>query len=153
MATFEALALVTNSGKARMAELIASGKSFAVDRFVVGDQGHDDTDNTIAITPDPAKSGCYCAPESITVVGGCLYEGLISSVSFASTTCPVFTVELAKGQATGVVSSICLLGTVVYSPIANDPELGTQFLFAITNFPIKVKIPLERFVYNISVQF
>ena len=152
MATFEALAVVTNSGKARMAELIASGKSFMVDRFVVGDQGHDDTDNTIALTPDPARTGCYCAPESITVSGGCLFEGLIADTTFTSTTCPVFTVVLAKGQATGVISSVCLLGTVVYSPTPNDPEVGQQFLFAIANFPIKVKIPNERFEYKISIQ-
>ena len=126
MATFEALAVVTNSGKARMAELIASGKSFMVDRFVVGDQGHDETDNTIALTPDPARTGCYCAPESITVSGGCLFEGLISNTTFTSTTCPVFQVVLAKGQATGVISSVCLLGTVVYSPTANARKNSSE---------------------------
>jgi hypothetical protein len=152
MAVFEALAVVTNSGKARMAELLASGKSFAVDRFVVGDQGHDTSDNTIALTPDPARSGCYCAPEGITVSEGCNYEGLITSIAFNSTTCPVFKVILAKNQATGVISSICLLGTIVYSPIPNDPEIGTQFLYAIANLPYKVKIPQERFEYNISIQ-
>ena len=152
MSTFEALAIVTNSGKARMAQLIAEGKAFKVDRFVIGDQGHDPTDNTIALTPDPARTGCYCSPEGNTVAGGCVYEGLIYSTSFNSSTCPVFKIILAKGQATGVVSSVCLLGTIVYSPTPNDPEIGTQFLYAIANFPIKVKIPNERFEYNVSIQ-
>lgn len=152
MANFEALALITNSGKARMAQLIASGKAFKVERFVVGDQGHDPLDPTIALTPDPAKEGCYCAPESLTVAGGCSYEGLITSVSFNSTTCPVFNIVLAKGQATGVVTSICLLGTVVYSPILNDPEVGTRFSFAVANFPYRIKIPGERYEYNIAIQ-
>jgi hypothetical protein len=150
---FEALALVTDSGKARMAQLIATGKSFKVERFVIGDQGHDPLDPTIALTPDPSKAGCYCSPESLTVAEGCSYEGLIVGVSFNSTTCPVFKIVLSPGQATGVISSLCLLGTVVYSPIVNDPEVGTRFSFAVTNFPYKVKIPAERYEYNISVQF
>jgi hypothetical protein len=152
MATFEALALVTDSGKARIAQLTATGKAFKVDRFVIGANGHDPIDNTIAITPDPSRTDCYCSPAAITVASGCIFEGLISSVTYTSQSCPVYQVELAKGQATGIVSSVCLLGTIVYSPTPNDPELGTRFLFAITNLPIKVKLPQERFVYNISVQ-
>lgn len=135
-----------------MAQLIASGKSFQVDRFVVGDQGHDPIDLTIALTPDPAKAGCYCSPESITQAGGCTYEGLIANIYFNSTTCPVFNIVIAKGQATGIVTSICLLGTVVYSPILNDPELGTRFSFAVVNFPYKIKTPSDRYEYNISIQ-
>ena len=153
MAAFEALAIVTDLGKSRMAQLIAAGKSFKVDRFVVGDQGHDPLDPSIAITPDPGKAGCYCSPESITVAGGCSYEGLINAVNFNSTTCPVFNIVLEKGQATGVVTSICLVGTVMYSPIPNDPVVGTRFSFAVTNFPYKVKVAAERYEFNISVQF
>ena len=135
-----------------MAQLIASGKSFQVDRFVVGDQGHDPIDLTIALIPDPAKAGCYCSPESLTVASGCSYEGLITNISFNSTTCPIFNIVLAKGQATGVVTSICLVGTVVYSPIPNDPELGTRFSFAVANFPYNIKIPGARYEYNLSIQ-
>lgn len=131
---------------------MATGKSFKIDRFVIGDQGHDPIDNTIATTPDPAKAGCYCSPEAITVSGGCVYEGLINNIIFSSATCPVFNIILPKGQATGVVSSICLLGTIVYSPVVGDPEVGTRFLFATANFPIKVKVPNEKFEYNVSVQ-
>lgn len=150
---YEALALISNTGRAKMGQLIATGKSFVVNRFVVGDQGHDSADPTIATTPDAAKTGCYCSPESITVAGGCVYEGLISNISYVNATCPVFTVELAEGQATGVVSSICLIGTVVYSPIPGDPEVGTNFLFAVTNFPMRTKIPGAKWTWDISVQF
>jgi hypothetical protein len=153
MANFEAIAIVTNSGKARIANLLATGKSFVIDRFVVGDQGHDPIDNTIALTPDPARSGCYCSSESITVVGGCKYEGLVSDVTFNNSTCPVFHLEIEPGVATGTISSVCLIGTIVYSPTVGDPEIGTQFLFAIANFPIKVKTPQERFDYTLAVQF
>ena len=153
MANFEALGIMTDEGRARLAEMIATGKSFKVDRYVVGDQGHDSTDPTLAITPDPSRTGCYCSSESITVSGGCVFEDLIDGVSYASSTCPIFEVVLEKGEATGVVSSICLLGTITYSPNPLDPEIGTQFLFAIVNFPLKTKIPEEKYTYNISVQY
>jgi hypothetical protein len=152
MATFEALALITNSGKARMAQLLADGKAFKIDRFVVGNQGHDPLDLTLALTPDPTKAGCYCSPESLTVLGGCSFEGLIDTITFNNTTCPVFKIILNPGQATGVVTSICLLGTIVYSPIPNDPELNTRFSFAVANFPYKIKIPSEKYEYNLSIQ-
>jgi len=153
MSNYEGLALISNAGRAKMSELIATGASFVVDRFVVGDQGHDTSDPTIATTPDAAKAGCYCSPESITVAGGCVYEGLISSVSYENATCPVFTIHLAPGQATGVVSSICLIGTVVYSPVPGDPAVGTHFLFATANMPMKVKVPGSDWSWDISVQF
>lgn len=157
MPTIEALALVTNQGKARIAEMLATGKSFVVDSFVIGANGHDAVDPTLALTPDPTRTGCYCGPigsplESISTAGGCSFADMIDGVSFASATCPVFTCSVENGEATGAVSSLCLLGTVVYSPTPGDPEVGTQFLFAIANFPLKFKTPTERFVYDVYVQ-
>jgi len=157
MPTIEALALVTNQGKARIAEMLATGKSFVVDTFVIGANGHDPADPTLAITPDPARTGCYCGPlgapvEAITVGGGCSLVDTIDSVSFASFSCPVFTASVEPGEATGAVSSLCLLGTIVYSPIPGDPEIGLKFLFAIANFPLKFKTPTDRFVYEVFVQ-
>ena len=157
MPTIEALALVTNQGKARIAEMLATGKSFVVDTFVVGSNGHDPGDPTLAITPDPARTGCYCGPlgapvESITVTGGCALLDAIDAVSFASLSCPVFTASVEPGEATGAVSSLCLLGTVIFSPTPGDPEIGVQFLFAIANFPLKYKTPTDRFVYEVFVQ-
>lgn len=157
MPTIDALALVTNQGKARMAEHLATGKSFVVDTFVIGSNGHDPADPTLAVTPDPARTGCYCGPvgvpaEAISVSGGCALVDTIDGVSFASFSCPVFTASVEAGEATGAVSSVCLLGTIVYSPIPGDPEIGLKFLFAIANFPLKYKIPSDRFVYEIFVQ-
>lgn len=157
MPSIEALALVTNQGKARIAEMLATGKSFVVDTFVVGAAGHDPSDPTLALTPDPTRTGCYCGSaatpiEAITTAGGCAFVDTVDSVSFASLSCPVFEAIVAPGEATGAVSSLCLLGTIVYSPIIGDPEVGTQFLFAIANFPLKFKIPADNFVYEVFVQ-
>lgn len=157
MPSIEALALVTNQGKARIAEMLATGKSFQVDHFVIGANGHDSSDPTLAVTPDPARTGCYCGPpgspvESLTTAGGCSLLDVIDGVSYASFSCPVFTCSVEPGEATGAVSSLCLLGTVVYSPIPGDPEVGVRFLFAIANFPLKYKTPTDRFVYEVLVQ-
>lgn len=157
MPSIEALALVTNQGKARIAEMLATGKSFVVDHFVIGANGHDPADPTLAITPDPSRTGCYCGPvgapvESLTTAGGCSLLDVIDGVSFASLSCPVFTAIVQPGEATGAVSSLCLLGTVVYSPIPGDPEIGVRFLFAIANFPLKFKTPTDRFQYEVLVQ-
>jgi len=155
MPTIEALALVTNQGKARIADMLATGKSFVVDTFVVGSNGHDPIDPSFALTPDPARTGCYCGPlgapvEAITTAGGCSYAGTVSSVSFASPTCPVYHVEILPGDATGAVSSLCLLGRIVYP--SGDPEIGTTFLFAVANFPLKFKAASDRFVYDVFIQ-
>tara|TARA_R100001132_G_C3273017_1_gene95042 strand:- start:1435 stop:1911 length:477 start_codon:yes stop_codon:yes gene_type:complete len=157
MPTVEALALVTNQGKARIAEMLATGKSFVVDSFVLGSNGHSPADPTLALTPDPTRTGCYCGPvgsvvEAITTVGGCSFADSVDSVSFASLSCPVFTCTAGAGEATGAVSSLCLIGTVVYSPTIGDPEIGTQFLFAIANFPLKFKTPTDTFEYEVFVQ-
>tara|TARA_R100000656_G_scaffold104176_1_gene76149 strand:+ start:174720 stop:175196 length:477 start_codon:yes stop_codon:yes gene_type:complete len=157
MPTIEAVALVTNQGKARIGEMLASGKSFVVDSFVIGANGHDPVDPTLALSPDPGRTGCYCGPEgspieSITTTGGCSLVDAVDTVGFASFSCPVYTCAVEAGEATGAVSSLCLLGTVVYSPVAGDPEIGTQFLFAIANFPLKYKAAGDRFVYEVFVQ-
>ena len=150
MATYESLCVVTNNGKARIATLLASGKSFKIDKFVIGDKGHDPVNPIFAITPDPARTGCYCTAEGIEIIDGCIFTGTIPEPSFASATCPIFTVTLEKGEATGVISSVCLLGTVVYP--TSDPEYGESFLFAIANFPMRVKLPQERYVYDLTIQ-
>jgi hypothetical protein len=143
MATFESLCVVTNEGKARIAQMLADGKSFKVDSFVIGDKGHDPVNPMFALTPDPSRTGCYCTTEGIDIVSGCIFTGSVPD--------PSFTVTLEKGEATGVISSICLLGTIVYP--TTDPEYGEQFLFAIANFPMRVKLPQERYVYDLTIQF
>ena len=154
MPTIEALALVTNQGSARLAEVLASGKSFRVDHFVLGSNGHTVADPSLAISPDPTRTGCYCGPlgadiESISTAGGCSFYGPVDEVTFASPTCPVFRCVADPGDATGAVSSLCLLGTIVYSPVPGDPEVGTQFLFAITFFPLKFRTPLYTLEHEV----
>lgn len=138
------LALLTNQGKARIADLISTGKAFKLTDFRLGDGGYDLSDNTLPITPDPASTDVYGTP------GGVLTKP-ISMVSLASPTCPVFQCIALAGEGTGPVGSLGLLGTIVYSPIPGDPELGLKFLFALATFPIRVKIPLEVYTFQTGI--
>ena len=134
-----------------MINSLITGKSFVVDRFVVGDAGHDPLDPTLAITPDPSRDGCYCSVPAIDVAGGCIFADVVDEV-IESATCPVFRCILGPGEATGVVTSICLIATIVYSPDPLDPEIGTQFCFAIANYPFRAKAPGDTFEFEIGIQ-
>lgn len=138
------LALVTNQGKARIADMLATGKSYKIDIFRLGDGGYDLNDNTLPITPDPSAVDVYGTP------GGVLTKP-INMVSLASPTCPVVQCIALAGEGTGPIGSLGLLGTIVYSPIPGDPELGLKFLFALATMPIKVKVPLEVFTFNVGI--
>lgn len=138
------LALVTTSGKTRIADMLATGKSFRVGYFRLGDGGYDLLDPTLPITPDPSATDVYGTP------GGVLTK-VIQSVGLQSPTCPVFTCVAAAGEGTGPIGSIGLLGEIVYSPIPGDPEIGLKFLFALATMPLRVKVPLEVFTFNVGI--
>lgn len=146
------LAVVTNNGRARIIDMLRTGKSFVVDRFVVGDSGHDPSDPTLPITPDPSRDGCYCSVPAIDVAGGCIFGDVVDNVLLGTNGCPIFQCNLLPGEATGVVSSVCLIGTIVWSPDPLDPDLGTQFAFAIVNYPFRAKGPLDTFEFEIGIQ-
>jgi len=142
----EVLALVTNEGKSRIAEMLAIGKSFKVDTFRLGDGGFDPNDPTIALTPDPNATDVYGTP------GGVLTKD-IDSVTFQTPTCPVFVCIAEKGEGTGPIGSLALMGTIVYSPIPGDPEIGLKFVFAISTRPMVIKTTADRFVFNVGILF
>lgn len=141
--SFDTRAVVTEEGERRRAEAIASGKSFKVVAFGLGNQGHDPNDPRIAISPDPATktlAGMFFGPKPI------------SGVSYANDFCPVFECYLDYGEAVAQFSSIALFATIVYSEIPNDPELNTTFIYAIAHFARKTKTDLEQRTIRIGVQ-
>jgi hypothetical protein len=126
----ESLAIITNEAKRRTAEMWATGKSFIVDSFKLSAGGHDPTDPTVPLAPDP----------SATTMPGTPFLGpkLISSVELIADFCPRFICPVDEGEVSGSVSSVGLFGRIVYSPIVGDPELGDVFLFAVHNRPLLV---------------
>lgn len=125
---YEALALITNEGKRRTAEMWATGKAFQVKYFSISAGGHNPSDPTTALAVDP----------SATTMPGTVKFGpeAIDSIEWASDNCPVFVCTIEQGELYGEVSSVGLYGEIVYPP--GDPELGATFLFAVYNRPIVI---------------
>ena len=141
---FAVIATITNVGRQRMAQALATGKSFAVDKFSLGQGGHDALDPSIALTPDPTAVTCPS-----TVFG----PKAVTSSSLVSPFCPEFVCDLSESEAVSPLSNICMIGTIVYSPVPGDPELGTEFLFAQGNFPLRVKLDTELLTFTVTIQF
>jgi hypothetical protein len=141
---FSVIASITDLGRQRLATSIMTGKSFQIDQFSVGQGGHDTSDPATALTPDPAATACP------SVVFG---PEPIDSASLVSQFCPEFICRLDPDEAISPLSNICLLGTVIFSPIVGDPDVGTSFLFAVGNFPLRVKTDVESIEFRVAVQF
>jgi hypothetical protein len=77
----------------------------------------------------------------------------IDAATLISQFCPEFTCRLAPNEAIASLSNICLIGTVIYSPLPGDPDVGTQFLFAIGNFPLRVKTDVESIEMRVTISF
>jgi hypothetical protein len=141
---FSVIATLTDLGRQKMASGLITGKSFEIDQFSVGAGGHDPLDPATALTPDPAVTSC---PD--VVFGPEPVDAAVLLTQF----CPEFTCRLNPNEAIASLSNICLLGTFVYSPILDDPDVGTTFLFAVGNFPLRVKTDIESLEFRVIVQF
>jgi len=138
---FSVIAAITDVGRQRLAQMLISGKSFVVNQFSVGSGGHDPLDPETALTPDTSATNCP------SVVFG---PETIDSSSLATSYCPQFTCILEESEAISALSNICLLGEIIYP--TTDPDYGTTFLFAIGNFPLKVKTGSDTFEFRVKVQ-
>ena len=142
--SFSVIATVTDIGRQKLASSLITGKSFQIDQFSVGGGGHDPLDPATALTPDPTVTACpdlVFGPEPI------------DAATLVSQFCPEFTCRLEPSEAIAPLSNICLLGTFIFSPLEGDPEVGTSFLFALANFPLRVKTDVESLEFRITVQF
>lgn len=138
------LAAITDRGRAAFADLTVNGTSFIVNQFEVGSGGHDVGNPIIALTPDtslPELPSLTFGPEPIDASS--LPDDLFT---------PVFLCILQQNEAVGELSNISLRATIVDAPA--DPTLvGTTFLFAIGNFPLRVKVDTEVIEFTVSILF
>jgi hypothetical protein len=138
------LAAVTDRGRAAFADLTINGTSFVVNLFEVGSGGHDVGNPIVALTPDTSLQTL----PSITFGPEPIDEAALPSDLFT----PTFSCVLQQSEAVGEVSNIGLLATYVEAPA--NPELeGTTFLFALGNFPLRVKVDTEVVTFSVSVIF
>jgi hypothetical protein len=142
---FNIIATVTDQGRQRIAEQLKTGKAFAISKFTVSDGGHSVGDPTVALAPNPAAITCPLNTYSYGPIA-------INAATLVSAFCPQFTCVLTTGEANAPLSSLCLIATIVYSPVLDDPDIGEDFLFAIGNYPLKVKTGSDTFTYNCLIQ-
>lgn len=147
----ELIATESNDAKAWAAKARAYGYGWKVTKFVTGSFGHDPENPRLPLKPDPSRSGCYCGADALTTVDGCLFSDFIDEVSFQTPYCPVYTCILGSGESIGVVSSLCLIAEIVYSPIPGDPVVGTEYLYATVNMPYRPKIAGETLQFDVFV--
>lgn len=143
------IAALTETGRNRIADMTVSGRGFQIVQFVVGSGGHDPSDPTVALSPDPTDTSLpdqTFGPKALVQTNP-PYSGVLITPF-----CPEFTGLLDYTDANGEVSNFGLIGVINYSPIPDDPLVGTYFLFAVGNTPLKVKTDADQFVLNITLQ-
>jgi len=145
---YEIICVVTNTAKTRFAQMLETGKSFVVGEFSVGSGGHDPLNPHVALTPDPSAVACVSV---VFPAAGPPYES-IDAIAFITDYCPEFSCIVNPGEATGYVSNICLWAEIVYNGTDPIDEIGTRFLFAIGNMPLKIKTASDTFTFRIAVQ-
>ena len=140
------LAAITDQGRAAFADLTVNGTSFTVGHFEVGNGGHDPGNPIVALTPDTSLGDLprvTFGPEPVD-------EASLPDDLFT----PEFDCFLQQNEAVGELSNIGLIATY------NDTDaneiagvVGNTFLFAIGNFPLRVKVDTEIVEFTVSVIF
>jgi hypothetical protein len=139
------ISAITDTGRFQMAEAIRIGRSFVVNKFSVSDAGHSLVDPNTALAPDPTVTTIPVRTFSYT-------DRPINASVLVSAFCPQFTCVVAPGEGNGPISTLALIATVLFSPVLDDPDVGKSFLFALGNFPLRVKVPQDSWTFNALVQ-
>jgi hypothetical protein len=137
---------LTTRGRELEAQQLLYGYGFRVDYFVLGAGGHDPGNPTIALPLDTDVTelpGQFFGPEPIDV------KELVTA------TCPRFICIAQPGEAVGGISNLGLIATVLSVPSGSPvdaPAVGSTFLYAICNFPLRYKVSASRETFTISVK-
>jgi len=142
---FSVKATMTDQARQRIINGFITGESYQITKFSVGDGGHSQNDPTVALAPDPGAVTC----PSYTYTYGPL---AINSAALISLFCAQIVCVLTTGQANAPLSSICIWATKITGNSLDDPEVGQDFLFAVGNFPLKVKTSGDEFEIDVLLQ-
>lgn len=138
------VASITDTARSNFANMLAEGRAFTITDFVTGEGGHDPGDPAVALTPDPTV---------LTLPQQTFGPKAMSDKELISPFCVEYTANLEPLEAVGPLSNVGLIATFTFSPIPGDPLLGTQFLFAVGNFPLQIKTDSESKEITIQVQY
>lgn len=148
----EVYGLVTNIGRRYMSASLMSSFNFTVTDYAVGDQGHDQNNPRISLTPNLNQ---------VAYNGGFpLLHGPapLDLTELVAPHCSRYTFTMQRGQVVGEWSQINLIATVISSPGSLPdgmtlPGVGEQFLFAIVNRPLVIQADIDEPTYAITVRF
>lgn len=138
------IASTTDKGRSALADLLQSGVAFTITDFVTGGGGHDSGDPQVALTPDP---------ELTELSGQTFGPKLLTDKILVTPYCTKYVCDLDFLEAVGSLSNVGLIATYTYSPLLNDPIVGTSFLFAIGNSPLIVKTDSEQRTISVEIEF
>lgn len=137
------VATITDTARTAFATMLESGIAFTITDFVTGNKGHDQADPAIALSPNPADT---------TLPGQTFGPKTITSKSLISPFCVEYIADLEDIEAVGELSNLGLQATYTFDPTPAG-LVGQTFLFAISNFPLRVKTDAETITFAITVQF
>ena len=137
---------LTTGGRRMEAQQTLYGYGFRVDYFVVGSGGHDPGNPTVALPLDTDVD---------TLPGQFFGSEPVDSALLLNPTCPQWTCVLQPGEAVGGISNLGLIATVLYVPPGSPvdaPVVGSTFLYAVTNFPLRFKLSSSRESFYVSLK-
>lgn len=138
------IATITDIARTKFAGMLSTGQAFTITDFVTGSGGHDPSDPAVALTPDPSSTSLPL--QSFGPVA-------ITASTLITPFCVQYQADQQPTDAVGALSNIGLIATVTYSPIPNDPTVGTTFLFCVANFPLQIKTDSQGNTFLIQVNF
>lgn len=143
------IAALTEIGRNRIADMGISGRGFQIVKFVVGSGGHDPGDPFVALSPDPGVTSLpfqTFGPKALVIPAPNLTGILVTPF------CPRFRALLDYMEANGAISNYGLIGRITSSSTPGDPLIGSEFLFAVGNTPLKVKTDADQLEIDITLQ-
>lgn len=138
------LATVTTKGREMIVEHLLNGTAFQVDKFSIGNGGHDIANPNVALTPDVSLT---------SLPGESFGPVAISNATTVNPQTPRFDSILTESQAVGEISTIGLFITVISTTGNSTVNVNDTFLFAISNLPLQIKTGLETKEFRTEIQF
>jgi hypothetical protein len=137
---------LTTKGREMEAQQLLYGYGFSVDYFVLGAGGHDPGNPTLALPLDTdvlSLPGQFFGPEPI------------DEKELVTPTCPRFTCIVQAGEGVGGISNLGLHATILSVPAGSPPTapvVGSTFLYALSNFPLRYKVSASMETFTISIK-
>jgi len=137
---------LTKKGRELEAQQLLYGYGFRLDYFVFGAGGHDlgNPLQALPLNTDVTElPGQFFGPEPI------------DTKELLTATCPRFVCIAQAGEAVGGISNLGLIATVTSVPSGSPvdaPTVGSTFLYALCNFPLRYKVSESREIFSISIK-